>query len=533
MDFVNNTDKYLQTFKERFDRELQSEVIKTLKDWQESGFLDIVINEALQTQIDEVEKVVGDIQTSLNSKFINVINPPYPLKRAVGDGVTDNTQILQDIISYCDANNLNVYIPEGEFIVKDTIKIGANIKKFIMDGYIIYDGLHDRPAIQVGDKNDMAHRNEYALKVISKTQSDWSNEDFIGIKLINLYECLITRLISNNFTIGVQCYATNRGFVYNEIHLTTLYNNFIAVDLANETTDSRGWVNENIFIGGRIAVQTSITIKPERIGVRIRSIDGTYTRNNNNLFLKTSFELNGEAIPIVIMHGRLNQFESIRNEYNGPYVAKFLNDSTENVVNVGFGDAEALDLSDYPTNQVTTRRNIYLNKFNQVFNSGNLRNKAIVDGDQVGFENVNVFVSSDGLPRQTATAITLTDYGISLPNSRGVGVRVRTDKVKEFIVKRNVVSAGGRVNIAAYDKNGNRLTGTNPMYVLGNINAPTYYNDVYGGVYRTGSDSDVERYFKVRDEVAYVDIIISGGDLIGFTVECLDHRRIAIPYKVL
>lgn len=528
VDFVNNTDEYLKDFTKRFDKELQNEVIKTLKEWQQSGFLNIIIDEALQTQIDRVEK-------SLDSKFINVTSPPYPLKGAVGDGVTDNTKILQDIISYCDINKLNVYIPEGEFVIKDTIKIGVNVKSFNMDGFIVYDGPHDRPAIQVGDKNDIAFRNEYSLKVRSRTLSNWSNENFIGIKLINLFECLITKLVSNNFTIGVQCYATNTGFVYNEIHLTTLWNNLVAVDLANETTDSYGWVNENIFIGGRISVGSDITIMPERIGVRIRSIDGTHPGNNNNYFLKTSFEMKGQAIPVVIEHGYANQFESIRSEANGLYIAKFLNASSENIVNAGYSDRNpiALDLSTSPNNYVTSRRLSFLSKFTQVFNSGNLRNMAIVNGDQIGFENVNVFDSSDGIPRQSTTGIILGPNGIVLPDNKGVGVRVQTHKAKEYVVKRNVIESGGIVSIAAYDGKGNRLKGTNPMYVLGNRDIPLYYSEEFGGVYTTGSKNDDVRFFKVSDEVQYADIIISGGGLAGFTVECINQRNIGIPYKVL
>lgn len=523
VDFVNNTDKYLQTFKERFDKELQSEVIKTLKEWQQSGFLDIIIDEALQTQIDRVEK-------SLDSKFINVTSPPYPLKKAVGDGVTDNTQILQDIISYCDANKLNVYIPEGEFVIKDTIKIGVNIKNFTMDGFIVYDGPHDRPALQVGDENIRTNRNEYSLKVISRTQSNWSSEKFIGIKLINLYECLINKLVASNFTIGLQCYGVNKnGFVYNEIHLTRIVNNLIGVDLVSE---KNGWVNENLFVGGRFAVESHITIMPEeRTGIRIRSIDDGDI-NNNNYFLKPSFELFGEATPIVVEHGRYNQFESIRNESNGFYVAKFLNESSDNVVNVGYGQARILDLSKYPNNQATPMIFSYASRFTQVFNSGNLRKKAIVDGDQVGFENVDVY-NANGIPIGRTLSIDLLEYGIHFQSNKvGVGVRVRTNLVKDFIVKRDVLNWTGRVNIAAYDKDGNRLKGTNPMYILGSFIAPLEYSEEFGGVYRTGY-VDAPIYFKVRDEVDYVDIIISERNLTGFIVECIDHRRVAIPYKVL
>src|SRR5690606_27781215 len=113
-----------------------------------------------------------------------------------------------------------------------------------------------------------------------------------------------------------------------------------------------------------------------------------------------------------------------------------------------------------------------------------------------------------------------------------VGVRVKTNLVKEVVVKKDSITRDGRVNIKAYDSNGNRLIGTNPMYVLGSYSTPLEYSEDFGGVYRSVT-RDVERFFKVRDEVAYVDIIINDGDLVGFTVECISDRRVAIPYKVL
>lgn len=47
--FRNEIDDFIG----RFDERLQTEVTKTLKDWQSSGFLDLVISEALQWQLDE------------------------------------------------------------------------------------------------------------------------------------------------------------------------------------------------------------------------------------------------------------------------------------------------------------------------------------------------------------------------------------------------------------------------------------------------------------------------------------------------
>ena len=51
----NNWNDYLDNFVKTFEFELQEEVINTLSDWQNSGFLDVVIDTALQTQMDVLE----------------------------------------------------------------------------------------------------------------------------------------------------------------------------------------------------------------------------------------------------------------------------------------------------------------------------------------------------------------------------------------------------------------------------------------------------------------------------------------------
>lgn len=51
VDNVNNWNEYLDSFVATFDKELQQTVTGTLSDWQDSGFLDVVISEALQWQL--------------------------------------------------------------------------------------------------------------------------------------------------------------------------------------------------------------------------------------------------------------------------------------------------------------------------------------------------------------------------------------------------------------------------------------------------------------------------------------------------
>ena len=50
----------LDDFIERFDSRLQEEVTKTLNEWQVSGFLDVVIDEALQTEMDNLDTKVTE-----------------------------------------------------------------------------------------------------------------------------------------------------------------------------------------------------------------------------------------------------------------------------------------------------------------------------------------------------------------------------------------------------------------------------------------------------------------------------------------
>lgn len=52
VDNVNDWNEYLENFVETFDTNLQTKVTETLMEWQDSGFLDVVISEALQWELD-------------------------------------------------------------------------------------------------------------------------------------------------------------------------------------------------------------------------------------------------------------------------------------------------------------------------------------------------------------------------------------------------------------------------------------------------------------------------------------------------
>ena len=66
IDFINDISNWLKQFENNFDTKLVDSVISVLSEWQESGFLNIVINEALQSQIDIVEAQVKQLTYNIS-----------------------------------------------------------------------------------------------------------------------------------------------------------------------------------------------------------------------------------------------------------------------------------------------------------------------------------------------------------------------------------------------------------------------------------------------------------------------------------
>ena len=95
---------------------LEIEVVKKLMIWLEDGTLENIINvnlfKTLHDKITNVEKKIN---------FIESEKLPCNVKDfgAKGDGLTDDTLAFQNAIN----SSLNVYIPNGEYVVNDTLNI--------------------------------------------------------------------------------------------------------------------------------------------------------------------------------------------------------------------------------------------------------------------------------------------------------------------------------------------------------------------------------------------------------------------------
>ena len=395
-----------------------------------------------------------------------------------------------------------------------TIPAGISVE---MDSTLTYTGtLDDTPFLTIGDSTvNLGVR--LRLNVVRNTQSAWTSEESIGIKLLNCNACNIEIVLVNKFTIGVQCVGSAAGWAYNNVVLGTIQNNKFGIECNSIVS---GWVNENLFSGGRFYLNSTTNLSLSRYGVRLISKDGTYPSNNNNVFLKPSFELGftnltggAEAIPIVLDGTQYNNFIKIRNEGNSLDTARATGEATNNEIIVGYGSGQIADTSVFPTNTITIGRENMLPKIDTlVFLADKLHKKACyADGSTtVNIPRLHVANSSNLNISSNGTSIVINDKYLEVLASRALGIYVDTTVCKKFVVKSDSdVGYGGRIKVRCFDVSGAILTDVSPNhpYIKGASSNALIYLASYT-CYSTVADTiNPYLFFTVGADVSYIEIM--------------------------
>jgi len=468
---------------------------------------------------------------------------------AVGDGSADDTQAIRAAVQ--EAGTLDrariLFPPAFGYLTTATITVPVGIELRMM-APLLFAGDDSSAALVIGEVDaanvDVAH----VLRVAKQATSSWQDERSVGIVLHNANASRIAVHQASGFTVGLQCVGSGAGFAYNQIHLGSILNNKVGVELTNfDPGTGIGWCNENVFFDGRFSAWSDVHPGVSRYGVRITSADGTYTGNNNNLFVKPSFELNaqvaspGEALPVLIEHGRLNRFESCRDESNSETFARVLNDSTANEFDTGYGVPLVEDASRYPASRATDRaRRLATEPGTVVFRSGPLALRAgPYDATRIHVPGVHLAASGSAGVSTAIDLVSIESDHLRIPGSRAVGVFVDTSRKKRFVVRRAAVlddrgtadptddvDHGGRLRIRCYDAQGAVLQDAGTPLVRGLSSATPYWSASFGGTYTQGADSSADRYFHVDDAVESVAVLLGGGthDLLleSFSVSSVD-----------
>ena len=149
VDFVNNTDEYLEDFTKRFDKELQNEVTQLLTEWKEQGVLEDILLAVYGEEVDNIKIDLSDRGVNLRSLGAKL------------DGVTDD----YDVLRYALDTYNHVYIPSGVTLATSktiVLKPGQSIQGGYSTSFspllsstsrITYIGESNKmvPVIQVGE----------------------------------------------------------------------------------------------------------------------------------------------------------------------------------------------------------------------------------------------------------------------------------------------------------------------------------------------------------------------------------------------
>jgi hypothetical protein len=455
---------------------------------------------------------------------------------ATGDGTTDDLSALQDANtamagSVFGNDNGIVYFPPGSYRITDTLAFSAFVS-VQMDGTIIYDGTQNRAAVTWGaDANEINFKRSW-FRVDSDSQSDWTDESYIGLKLTDLVDCEVGIYLCRGFTIGCQMYGNTNDFFYNTFFLDQLVNNKIGLDLV---TPAEGTLNENLFIKGRFTVDAAVGTTSDRIGIRARNGDGS-AQINSNTFLAPSLEMNaantsGTASAIDWQGCRENKILYCRNEGNDNFVIG--TDCRDNHIITNIDVPVVSDTSESPSTFIQDERKRVLDPGVASWSSGPLgRLVSDYDGTNYMIPTVDVWTSTVSYPgtygANSGVTVTNPEYVETSSGTKGFGIGIDTNLHKKFAVRRDAVSgSGGRVHINAYDANGARLTGTSPQYINGQSGQNFSTSTNYGNGYTTGSDSQADIYLECHDDVKSIDVIVSRGTshikLRSFSVDAVDR----------
>jgi len=503
--------------------------------------------------VEKVNKSEFDLYKAETANYINVTSCG-----ATGDGVSDDIDsIVVAITKVTLLKSLGktptlIFPGMKKYNVSDTVVIphGINV---IMDSPLNYIGNEfDRPVLQIGTPSVRNEKVTLKLWVEKEDNYTWDSEDYVGMKLINPYASMISITGVNGAYIGVQFLGDGEGCSHNITKLGKFLNNKIGIDLTNK---NNGWCNENIYISGSWYVGGSYALNKARYGVRIGSLDGTYVNNNNNNFIKPSFELNkenageAEAISVLIQNGNYNNFEQCRVENCEDVVARFENDSQFNEIGVGvYYHHDLLPARiEHPngkSNLITIRsgKPDTIHTYN-IFSIDNLGYKVNnYNGADICVNGLDCNTATNGVPRRNiyggTNIIWSNEYLILNTTSEAVGVYVDTSIVKDFILRRNVKSTNvGRFLVQCFDANNAQITDTTILnkVISGFLHGDTnifYVSTNFGSCLFAGSDTYRTLDIRVPDEVKSIHIAITSSPSLACHIKGFSIDAIAYGYPV-
>lgn len=468
---------------------------------------------------------------------------------AKGDGVTDDTKPIRAaaLAAYAmgdrglaDSNYSKspgvLFFPQtksGNYRITDKITVLEGVDVH-MESQLLYDSAVVQPAMEIGDA---AKRNyNVTLKGLAAqrvSELETKDREDVAIRLINSFFCDIEIKHVLSFSVGVRGEGLGgNGFTYNNVRLINIRGAHIGVHLLSQT--GAGWTTENLFIGGEFA--GSRGLGGLAYGIYAENTGSGFSINDNNYFLKPSFELNPAsgvtAYAVRIDGGTGFTIEKARIESLGAGTMKaamFADASQDNYMSIASGGSQFYDVDDTTparTNIVQPMFDIGSDKSKMVWQSESLSsNYTYYDGTNIHFPGVctsNLFATTVSPFTSLAT---INSSNITMPSGQGLGRIVDTTRIKKFVVSADSSSVG--YWFRCYDADGNLLApGGVTQYafakgIVGSASLTTYYT--------SATSRSVMVTF--ADAVKSAAIFVADGTFDSFSIGIFDSKRNSVTTK--
>lgn len=279
-----------------------------------------------------------DVSTKIEALSHNTFDPvAYGAVRSDPGAASANVTAIQAAAD-------NAASAGGTLVIKGTFWIDATVTfRCHVDGSsgtLRTSNNSIAPAVRVGSRTvgERLHNAHIILPMIrqeGKGGPGWSGFD-TGLEIVNTYSSHITVTDVGYFSTGVRLTAFGTGCVYNNINVGMLETNKVNMQLV--PGDAAGWVNENVFTGGRYQMNSDEGVNIP--GARHILISNGANKVNNNIWIKPSIEGNGPQYHIETF-GAENTFIQGRYEAAPPRI-HLASGSTGHVFAYGFNLHQAV-----------------------------------------------------------------------------------------------------------------------------------------------------------------------------------------------
>ena len=381
---------------------------------------------------------------------------------AVGDGVTDDTAAIKAAIA--EAENKGKWLASlaKTYFVTDTITIDCNKVKNINIAGTIKSSFTDKTIVKfyspIKEENRAFIRccvngtngfGGYNFPVDTEN-FEFDNIQMVGIEFNGIRKSAIF-CSAINCGIGILFTTDNTGAVNNNVNIENVDSCVIGLDLH---PTGNGWVNSNNFYNGDFHIDSKYSEYGSRtIAVRLKS---PKYEPNNNVFIGTSFETKG--LPILFDNASNNHFIDCRNENRTPYIAKFINKSTMNVVDTLYGNGIPTKLGEFAAKNIVTNvfthwlnSSITVKRWdfdrNKCFNCG----EAGSDGSRTLVFDNDIIDTRKGPVVANRNQLAINEDGLAISGYYCIGALIDTSIVKTFLFASD---SNSNVNIIPCDSSG-------------------------------------------------------------------------------